>query len=370
MNVSRTILDNRKATTTAMLWVVIGLVLLAFIILVTAKGMGLSWDIIGGLIKQTTVGKVQNAIDSPSLYTRASGASFERLNYEIELLLKDKDEEASRILPYTLGQYRLVGFNKDKVINSLCIDEAMNNIEPQDCNGRSCLCLCTGEESCECTEYLGVDYFITSADQVGNKAEKLEDLQEEITGGDAYCLLIRGAINEDHIKLIEPYDNWWHSQNAYIQKMEINGKTAIFFGRADDLEFDTEQECDESKIDTTGCSTVSGCLDYMDAQLGCGWRYSCENNVCAAATGLSCGVLEVPQINMQAKQYLCVDSEKSLSEICVADSSRGYVNAYAGELLPIDSTNSCYECVGIGGEGADEFGWKLLENKGSEQCIA
>jgi hypothetical protein len=364
---------NKKSVTTAMLWVVIGLVLLAVILLVVSGAITTIMATLGNLLKQVFTAGLEKTFNPDSLYTLASDASFDRLNYEIAELLKDSNEDASIIIPYTLGQYRLVGFNKDKLVNDACIDDKMIPLKAQNCEGKGCLCLCRKEESCRCEKYVGVDYFVTIGEMYRNKGDKMPNIVEPSTGEDAYCLYLRGAWNEDGLKVIETWGAWWHSYNILIRKTVINGKTAILISRVQDLPGAEDwRDCDTSKLDTTDCDKISSCFNYQYFAMGCDWRYLCQNNICSSVNNLNCGILEIPETDLSEKEEVCTAEGKTLADICREGFFEQLPPGEKGERIYKSSIFQCFECLGVGAAGALESGWidvPYVESDGSD-CVS
>jgi hypothetical protein len=361
---------NKRSVTTFLLLVVMGLLFLGIILLVSFGFVGGMMTMLQNLVKNAFFAGASKIVNPDSLYTRASDASFDRLNYEIEELLKDRTEGASRVIPYTLGQRRLVGINKANTINEACLDGKMVQLKGPECEGKACLCLCTREESCSCKPYIGVDYFITTEDSARNHGEKIPEAVEPFTGESAYCLYLRGAFNEEERwKLLEPFSTWWHSNNILIKKTVINGETAILISRVQDLPGADWQDCDTTKLDTSGCSLQASCFDYQSASMGCDWRYLCQNNVCKDITGLACGVIKIPETESYEKEEVCAPEGKTVSDICIMGSLVGPGYAIKGERISDEIYDLCFECAGIGATGADATGWTNVAGVGSADCI-
>lgn len=166
----------------------------------------------------------------PNIYNLASEANFKRLSKDIEYFLDSNENEM--FIPYSLGKnYMLIGFNKDKSVNS-CI-KGENFLEPPNiCNRRSCLCLCYNgkEKYCDphkCTPYKGIDYFIGGNPDVLNPYEgKKMDIDDPVSEKKAHCLQINGGKGVD--------EKNWKTQRIFIQKSTANSKLFLYLGQVDD----------------------------------------------------------------------------------------------------------------------------------------
>lgn len=355
---------------------VVGLVLLALVLVaviyITTKYGGelISW--INNKVKKWA-GTVFNA---DSLYTKASGANFDRLNDELDMLLKSNKNTEHIIIPYTLGQFWLIGFNKDpyNTINNECIGEERLNLLPDKCKKASCLCHCYAEENCECEAYPEVDYFITTKGQFRNKGDMFNQIQDPITGEEAYCLQIKGSANNEltGLTLIEPYDNWWRSNMVYIEKIEHEGKRYIFFSRFQDIEFTERmygEACKKRQIKDENCPQVLSCSDYKVVDLGCDWRSACQSNICEDS-GLSCNVRENPYAQEGEETQYCLSVDESLGDFCTAGNAEESVPlpGIRDELYWEDGTGICFRCLGLGQPGADSWGWGQDSTINKDNC--
>jgi hypothetical protein len=348
----------------------IGLMLLALIIFavgyITIKYSGVVISFISDQIKSG----VHKYVNADSLYTQASEASFERLNTELATLLKSQKKTDHIIIPYTLGQYRLVGFNK-QASNGDCLGD-VENVMPGKCKNSGCLCLCYKEERCECDVYPEIDYFITTEDQFMNLGGNLSSVTDPITGKGVECLEILGSKNENNeLKAYEPYYNWWRSNKVYLEKIEKNGKRYLFFSRYQDIQY-TERglaECSELDLKTENCVNVLFCKDYQTVDLGCDWTYSCQNNVCPYVVE-TCDVVENPYSGGVGGKY-CLESEAALDAMCTAGPENESVpsSGDAGDLAWIESRGLCFRCAGLGQDGADSWGWEQDSVLNNESCV-
>jgi hypothetical protein len=354
---------NKKAEDEA-LHMVLGLVLLALIIVavvaITSKG---GKAILAWIGDKVSTG-IEQAFNPDSLYSLASTTNFERLNTELSELLKGKSLE-SRTLPYTLGQYRLVGFNKEggDSLNSACLSEAIVKARGNNCKGKACLCLCYMEEYCQCKEYPDVDYFITTKSQVFNNGKVIDDLLDPVTNESVSCLMIKGAVNEDdHIKIIEPAPNWWGSNEVYIQKIDKAGKRYVFFSRYSDVEYTSrifKAPEGGTNIDLSRCPEIKSCMDYQKNLFSVDWRFACENDICSDTNNLICSVRKNPLGTTEAERTLCIKESEKLSDVCIPGNATESVpkEGVVGELVWLESKGICMRCEGIGTAKADHWGW-------------
>jgi len=367
---------NKKAED-EFLHLVMGLVLLALIIVavvaITTKGgkAVLAW--IGDKISTG----LERTFNPDSLYSLASTANFERLNKELSELMKSPSS-ASRTLPYTLGQYRLVGFNKEggDSLNSACLSDEIVKARGDSCNGKACLCLCYIEEYCQCKEYPDVDYFITTKSQAMNKGKVIDNLVDPVTGEPVSCLMIRGAVNEDdHIKIIEPVANWWGSNEVYLQKIDKAGKRYVFFSQYADVRFTKRvfmvPEEEEAGLELGKCSEVKSCMDYQKDLFSVDWRFACENEVCSDTNNLFCNVRNNALGTTDAERTLCIEEGKSVSDVCIPGDNQSSVPVQGtkDQLYWIEAKGVCMRCLGIGAVKADQWGWGQDSTVDKANCM-
>lgn len=348
---------------------VVGLVLLALvlvaIIYITTKYGG---EIISWINNKVKKG-LASAFSAPPSLTRGSEANFDRLNDELGTLLKSTKKIDHIIVPYAIGQFRLVGFNKDPYnsINKLCFGENILSVLPDKCKKASCLCLCLREESCICEAYPEVDYIFTTNNQNRNEGNKMplneETMKDPITGEEVNCLMIKGAYDEKEEVSYMMGNSWWRSNMVYIEKIEHEGKRYIFFSRMQDIEYNERMYggCDESSLKLENCGSVSTCYDYKKADLGCDPRYNCQNNVCESL-GLNCNVRENPYAQTEEDSWLCLDEEESIEQFCLAgpENETAPIEGRTGMYYWDAKTAICYTCLGLGQQtlNADNWGWK------------
>ena len=363
---------NKRAVTAMMLGAIFALIMLAIIIL----GVGLPMlNPLINFVSNIVVGSVTRTVNPPSVYTLASTPNFERLNEEIGLLLKDSRKTMSVVLPFSLGQYRLVGFNRDYEdgLNRVCLSEAIVAAKDPKCKDMGCLCLCQKEEKCSCTEYPGVDYFITKDDYHRYIGKKIEGLLDPVTGQDTYCLYIKGADTEEtSLKVFADYDNWFKARNLYVEKTEKNGKTYIFIDNYDDVKYGprvrltqgggtgTGNETNPEDLSKDRCGEVASCLDYKDQGIwGSDWETACGYNICKpAGSPLNCSIADNPSGQTVDELKVCIDADKTIGEICLQNADEGYPYDVKGSYAKNRIYPAiCMECRGVGGRGANEYGW-------------
>jgi hypothetical protein len=358
------------------LQLILGLVILAIIIVavvaITTKG---GKAILAWIGDKVSTG-LEKTFNPDSLYSLASTANFERLNKELSELLKGKNLE-STTLPYTLGQYRLVGFNRagGDTLNNACLSEAIVKARGNSCKGKACLCLCYIEKYCQCKEYPDVDYFITTKSQVFNKGKVIDDLLDPVTNEPVSCLMIKGAVNEnDHIKIIEPAPMWWGSNTVYLQRIDKAGKRYVFFSVYSDVMF-TKRIVDTpivlGEADLGKCAEIKSCMDYQKNLLSIDWRFACENDVCSGINSLSCSVKNNAQGATDAERTLCLEEGESVSDVCIPGDEKESVpkTGVVGELAWLESKGICMRCLGIGAATADNWGWGQDSTIDEAHCI-
>ena len=365
-------IGKRADTPSAGMLTILGLVAGVIILVIVAKGMGIGFDTLGKLFKEILQTQAENVVNPPSLYTKASGANFKRLNSEIARL-NELGGNNGNVIPYTLGQYRLVGFSKlGDEANIACLGAEMLAIRESKCKDKACLCLCQKEEKCECIVYDNVDYFITKDKYRRSEGNKLEGVKDPRTGKDAYCLYFKGADNEDNtLKLFESYDSWFHSKNIYVERTRKDGKNFIFIDEYTDVRYsprmfgtgqaqgdDTENTA-VSNTDEERCGELASCLDYKTKNIGIDWKIACENEVCKGkGNELVCEVVDNPYAQKEEDKSLCLEEGSTISGICLPSEEKGYPFARKGSFaLNLKDKENCMECKGMGEKEADSFGW-------------
>jgi hypothetical protein len=368
----------KRAVTSMMLGAIFALIMLAIAIL----GIGLPMlNRFLPSLSDIVIGGATKTVNPPSIYTIASTANFERLNEEIGLLLKDSRKTASSVIPFSLGQYRLVGFNRDYEdgLNRVCLSGAIVYAKEPKCKDKACLCLCQKEDKCSCVDYPGVDYFITKDDYHRYIGKKIEGLLDSVTGQDTYCLYIRGADSEEmDLKVFDGYDDWFKARNLYVEKTEKDGKTYIFIDNYDDVKYGPRMRLitgigsgtgsgtgagsgtNPEDLPTDRCGEIASCLDYKDLGIwGVDWETACGSSICkAVGSSRSCVVAGNSAGQTEAENKVCIDADKSIDVICLPNAEGGFPYAVRGDyaknrIYP----EICMECRGIGRRGANEYGW-------------
>jgi len=368
---------NRRAEEDESGHVLIGLVLLA-IILVTIAIITMRYGKeIVSFLGNTVKNDLLKLVNADSLYTRASEANFGRLNDEISSLLENPPKTDHVLVPYTLGQYRLVGFNKDKLngINRDCLSDKLVALRPDKCKNAACLCLCYIEESCECVAYGDVDYIITTKGQFRNYPKKEGTLVDSVADEEASCLMVQGAYNEKETlgKVVElSYDNWWRSNTVYLEKTEKDGKRYLFFSRYQDIKYTGRMyaDCNIQDIKRENCVDVASCADYKAAELGCEWEYTCQNNVCPNADQ-GCNVVDNPYATTDADSSFCLAEDESIEDFCTADTTGASADSAGrkGDLFWQESRGLCFRCIGLGMANTDSWGWSQESAIDKGNCI-
>lgn len=363
---------------------VVGLVLLALVLVtviyITSKYGGM----IISIISKKVLDGVAGVFSNPSSITSASEANFERLNDELDILLKSTKTIDHRIVPYSLGQRRLIGFNRDDYdsINKECIGEDYIKLLPDKCKKASCLCLCYRTEKCECEVYSEVDYFITTENQDWNEGKTIPSIKNPLDDKDVKCLMIKPNVNMKGEFTFANSNNWWGSNMVYLEKIDDEGKRYILFSRIQEIgeyietEWSVQPECDTMQ-GYENCSLVLSCPDYKTVNLGCDWQTACDKNICDDSGLTTCALIDNEASRKEGDNSFCFN-ESDEQSLCIRGIT-GKINC-PGEsnILSWDKDSTqCFRCVGmnhIGEEAGEGYrvnseGWIIEPELTEETCI-
>ena len=242
--------NNKKAVSSTMLLVIIGLLLAAMALVVMFAG---NQRIMSFLLQMIL------PEEKPDVTDIASFTNFDRLNDEIKWLIEEGDRSGvgyiSKDIPYTLGGdytnrytnkvdidwYWLIGFNADEDANQCIFDSTggLNEVEitevPEKCDGRACLCFCTENGGClaeNCVLYKDIDYFISNDDMTLQVGESLSGVIDPLSDEEPNCLVFRGG---------NALINKWVSRDIHVEII-YRAKTYAYISQIDSDTEDREYE--------------------------------------------------------------------------------------------------------------------------------